>query len=1186
MKKEPSVSIGRTETVIAAIFVVGLYVISRYSYLAFHTLAELFSIVIGFGLFMLTWNLRRIIDNNYLLFIGIAYLFVSGIDLAHTFSYKGIDVFAGRYGMGLNTQFWIAARYLESLALFTSPFFFSRKLRTNATLAAFALVTAALFASIFLRIFPVCYVEGVGLTRFKIVSEYVISFILLCSLLLLLKKREEFDRGVLTLLVLSIIATIGSELAFTFYVGFGDFSNLVGHFLKVLSFYLIYKAVIEIGLSKPYDLLFRNLKLREKDLGEQSEWLRVTLTSIGDAVIATDASGLITFVNPVTESLTGWAGKDAVGRPVTEVFRIINEKTNEPGGSIVERVLRDGSAVTLANNTALICRDGSVIPIEDSAAPIKDSTGKVTGAVLVFHEVTQKRKAEKALRESEEKYRSLFENLNSAALLIEPICDSDGKLADFRYLMVNPSVEKHLGKAPDKMVGKLHSEVWHAGRNPVFDIYEEVLSSGEPFRGEIFLPATNRYFDMAVYRPIVGRLALVLSDVSQHKRAEEALRESERRLTGVLESMPDAFVSLDADMRYTYINANAERLQSARREELLGKDVRTVYPDEESYKTISQYEGVIREQKPVTLTSYHAGFGRWIEVRAFPTPDGVSVFYKDVSAQVKAERDLRESEERLRLLGDNLPESAVYQYVHELDGSASFLYFSAGIERLNGVTVADVVRDVGILHRQFLPEYVDQLVEAEARSKRDLSDFDMEIPMRRPDGTVRWMKLHSRPRRLPDGRTVWDGVQTDITERKFAEEELRRARDELELRVTERTSELQKAYSDLLEQTRQREQAESQLRQSQKMDAIGTLTGGIAHDFNNILAAVIGFTELAKEKLPTDSKEKRHLERVLQAGIRGRDLVRHMLTFARQTEQEKKPLSLSSVVKETTKLLRASFPSTVGIKTNIKSESGFVFADPVQVQQVIMNLCTNGAHAMRETGGILQVELSDFSVSLSEPDTNGIRPGLYVKLTVTDTGSGISPQIINKVFDPFFTTKKAGEGTGLGLSVVHGIVEQHEGYVTVESEPGRGSSFSVYLPKVAEEVPAESAAENIIPFGHEKVLFIDDEKALGEMGQELLEELGYQVTVKGNSMDALSVIRSDPSAFDLIITDQTMPEMTGVQLAKEILALRPDIPIILCTGFSHLVDANQAKAAGIKGFAMKPLTKREIARTIRQVLDE
>jgi len=387
----------------------------------------------------------------------------------------------------------------------------------------------------------------------------------------------------------------------------------------------------------------------------------------------------------------------------------------------------------------------------------------------------------------------------------------------------------------------------------------------------------------------------------------------------------------------------------------------------------------------------------------------------------------------------------------------------------------------------------------------------------------------------------------DITDIKRAQDMLQRANAKLEELVEERTEELQRSYDRLTVEIRDRELAEAKLRQSQKMEALGTLTGGIAHDFNNILAAVIGFAEMARDKMTSDPKVARYLDRVLQAGIRGRELVRHMLIFSRKAEQEKKPLQLSIIMKETTHLLRASIESTIRIKTNVKSESGFVFADPVQVQQVIMNLCTNGAHAMRETGGILEVELSDFSVSSSD-NPHGIKPGLYMKLTVRDTGSGVPPEIVDRIFDPFFTTKKPGEGTGLGLSVVHGIVEQHGGYITVENQPGEGASFSVYLPKIKEERPDQSPEKTDVPGGHERILFVDDEEALGEMGRDLLEELGYKVTVRASGIEALALIKADPSAFDLVITDQTMPEMTGMQLAKEILALVPQVPAILSTG--------------------------------------
>ena len=414
-------------------------------------------------------------------------------------------------------------------------------------------------------------------------------------------------------------------------------------------------------------------------------------------------------------------------------------------------------------------------------------------------------------------------------------------------------------------------------------------------------------------------------------------------------------------------------------------------------------------------------------------------------------------------------------------------------------------------------------------------------------------------------------------------EALARVAGELERRVQERTDELQEAYDRHVQETKEREQLEAQLRQAQKMEALGTLVSGIAHDFNNILAAIIGFSEMASARVSDNPRVAQHLKRIFQAGVRARELIKQMMTFSRKAEQEKKPLQLSGVVREAMRLLRASIPTTISIRFNIRSESGLILGDPVQIEQVFLNLCTNAAHAM-ENGGVLNVDLSDFSISKSHRNPASIRPGSYMKLDVRDTGIGISPDIIDKIFDPFFTTKKPGEGTGLGLSAVHGIVLQHEGYITVESVPGKGSTFTVYFPKIAETMLHEAASEQPIPTGTERVLIVDDEEALAEMGQEILEELGYRVTAKTSSAEALSLFRAGPDQFDLIITDQTMPELTGVELAREIMAIRQDIPIILCTGFSRLVDVDSAKELGIRALAIKPLTKREIARTLREVL--
>jgi CheY-like chemotaxis protein len=330
------------------------------------------------------------------------------------------------------------------------------------------------------------------------------------------------------------------------------------------------------------------------------------------------------------------------------------------------------------------------------------------------------------------------------------------------------------------------------------------------------------------------------------------------------------------------------------------------------------------------------------------------------------------------------------------------------------------------------------------------------------------------------------------------------------------------------------------------------------------------------------------MERVFDAGIRGRDLVKRILAFSRKAEQEKQPLKLAAVVKETLKLLRASLPTAADIRMNLQSEAGFVLADPTQMQQVVMNLCTNAAHAVRRTGGSISIDLTGFSFSSHEdaPDPT-MSPGLYARLSVTDTGEGMPPEMFGRIFDPFFTTKAPGEGTGLGLSVVHGIVASHRGTITVSSEQGKGSTFNVYLPVYREEQRRDSGdGEDSVPRGHERVLFIDDEEDLAAIGDEMLTDLGYHVTFRTGAREALALFSLDPSRFDLVITDQTMPEMTGKELVEEIMVIRADTPIIMCTGFSHLVDADSAKAAGVRAFAMKPLTKKEIATTIRKVLDE
>ncbi len=384
-----------------------------------------------------------------------------------------------------------------------------------------------------------------------------------------------------------------------------------------------------------------------------------------------------------------------------------------------------------------------------------------------------------------------------------------------------------------------------------------------------------------------------------------------------------------------------------------------------------------------------------------------------------------------------------------------------------------------------------------------------------------------------------------------------------------------------------RKRLEEQLRQSQKMEAIGTLAGGIAHDFNNILGAIIGYTELSKD-LPAGNRDlENNLSQVLKAAERAKNLVKQILAFSRKSESALKALQLHLVVKEVLNLLRSSIPTTIDIKTDIATANDIVIADATQVHQIVMNLCTNAAHAMQQKGGVLEVTIKAFD--LDEHSVRAyadIEPGPYVRLSVKDTGTGISGDVITRIFEPFFTTKELGRGTGMGLAVAHGIVKSLNGDIKVYSEPGKGTVFHVLLPRVQEEGAGRDIVQQSAPHGHERVLLVDDETMLLDVGEQLLNSLGYRVTAISSPVEALELFGKDPAAFDLVITDQTMPQLTGYDLAQQLLKIRKDVPLILCTGYSDLVTVESAIAGGIKAFVIKPLNRLAIAETIRKVLDK
>ncbi len=418
---------------------------------------------------------------------------------------------------------------------------------------------------------------------------------------------------------------------------------------------------------------------------------------------------------------------------------------------------------------------------------------------------------------------------------------------------------------------------------------------------------------------------------------------------------------------------------------------------------------------------------------------------------------------------------------------------------------------------------------------------------------------------------------------------------ELQQRIEEleqKNNELQEEIAVRKEAEKMRTKLEKQLQQSMKMEAIGTLAGGIAHDFNNILTAIIGYTDLAKANIEHTCSKKfcavqTNLDQLAVAGRRARDLVKQILTFSRQQNHQRVPIQLGQVVREALKLLRSSIPSSIEIREKIITKEDYISGDSTQIHRIVMNIGTNAYHAMRETGGVLAVELTRIEISKDDNKMGSLHlvPGPYLLLKMSDTGIGMNRVTMDRIFDPYFTTKGKTGGTGMGLAMVHGIVKDHKGHISAYSEPGKGTIFQVYLPQIIESaIEHLDALKKEVPKGEERILLVDDEEVVLTLEKAILENLGYSVTACNSPFAALSEIDQRADEFDLVITDMTMPKMNGAELIRHIAGRRPDMPIILCTGFSELINEEKALALGARKYIMKPLIRREIAEIVREVL--
>ncbi|MBW2108104.1 MAG: PAS domain S-box protein [Deltaproteobacteria bacterium] len=641
-------------------------------------------------------------------------------------------------------------------------------------------------------------------------------------------------------------------------------------------------------------------------------------------------------------------------------------------------------------------------------------------------------------------------------------------------------------------------------------------------------------------------VAMTVTDRLKRLEAGKALSKKERKYQHLIETTSEGYWLIDHEQKTVEVNESLCRMLGYRPDEMIGKSPLD-FVDEEGRKVFESQMGKIRD----TLhRSYEIILKKKTGEDLYTHVNATTVF--DESGAIEGSFALitditerRQQEANRVLLAtaiDHIREAVVIT-----DHEANILYANPAFEHITGYPTHEVVgRNPRFLksgrHDQaFYQELWDTLKRGEV--------WNGHFTNKKKDGTLYEEEACISPVRSPDGTiTHFVAVKRDVT--------------------------------DLVAMERQ-------LRQSQKMEAIGTLAGGIAHDFNNILTPMIIQTELALSSVSEDSPLRPGLQEVLKASHRAKDLVKQILTFSRQKETKRVPLTITPIIKEALKLLRYSLPATIEIQERFKAEVGMVLADPIHIHQILMNLCANAAYAMREKGGVLGVSVDEVELDADSAHPHpGLKPGRYVRLCVSDTGCGIDPVIAGRILDPFFTTKNRSEGTGMGLSVVHGIVKSYGGTLKFDSVLGQGTTFQVLFPGGAVARPRQSEAAFQIPAGQGHVLFVDDEKATVDSVGLMLKRLGYQVTVRTSSIEALEAFRAQPDGFDLVITDQTMPNMRGDELAQELMRIRPDIPVILCTGFSEAVLEEKTKALGIRELVIKPITTDDMARTIQKVLGD